>query len=128
VKFERITRRRGHSAVLKTLELALTLPLVAIKVNVVTIRDVNDAEVLDFVEMTKNMPISVRFIEFMPFTGQSGPILSGSLKILIYLGYEAINGTRARWLTHPKLLNAFGLDIRTSSVHLTSSMTLHDLG
>jgi cyclic pyranopterin phosphate synthase len=69
MKFERITRRRGHSAVLKTLDLALTLPLVAIKVNVVVIRDVNDAEVLDFVEMTKSMPISVRFIEFMPFTG-----------------------------------------------------------
>jgi cyclic pyranopterin phosphate synthase len=69
MKFERITRRRGHNAVLKTLDLALTLPLVAIKVNVVVIRDVNDAEVLDFVEMTKNMPISVRFIEFMPFTG-----------------------------------------------------------
>jgi len=69
MKFERITRRRGHNAVLKTLDLALTLPLVAIKVNVVVIRNVNDAEVLDFVEMTKSMPISVRFIEFMPFTG-----------------------------------------------------------
>ena len=69
MKFERITRRRGHNAVLKTLDLALTLPLLAIKVNVVVIRDVNDTEVLDFVELTKNMPISVRFIEFMPFTG-----------------------------------------------------------
>lgn len=69
MKFERVTRRRGHDSVLKTLDLALTLPLVAIKLNVVVIRDVNDAEVLDFVEMTRDMPISVRFIEFMPFTG-----------------------------------------------------------
>ncbi|KAF9531944.1 hypothetical protein CPB83DRAFT_848068 [Crepidotus variabilis] len=68
-KFELITRRRGHEAVLKTLDVALKLPLASIKVNVVVIKNLNDHEVLDFVEMTKNMPISVRFIEFMPFTG-----------------------------------------------------------
>ena len=33
------------------------------------IKGLNDMEVLDFVEMTKDRAISVRFIEFMPFTG-----------------------------------------------------------
>lgn len=69
-KFELITRRRGHDAVLKALDVALSLPLQSVKVNVVVINGLNDAEVLDFVEMTKHHPISVRFIEFMPFTGK----------------------------------------------------------
>lgn len=70
-KFELITRRRGHDAVLKALNTALSLPLASVKVNVVVIKGLNDSEVLDFVEMTKDQPISIRFIEFMPFTGTS---------------------------------------------------------
>lgn len=70
LKFEIIARRRGHDAVLKSLETALKLPLISVKVNMVVIRNLNDGEVLDFVNMTRDMPISVRFIEFMPFTGE----------------------------------------------------------
>lgn len=69
LKFELITRRRGHDAVLKSLNVALESNLAAVKINVVVIKDLNDLEILDFVEMTKDQPISVRFIEFMPFTG-----------------------------------------------------------
>lgn len=75
-KFELITRRRGHDAVLKALEIALASPLKSVKLNVVVIKDLNDSEVLEFVEMTKNEPLSVRFIEFMPFTGLSFTIHS----------------------------------------------------
>ena len=32
-------------------------------------RDFNDNELIDFVNLTKNRPIDVRFIEYMPFTG-----------------------------------------------------------
>ncbi|KAJ7786596.1 hypothetical protein B0H16DRAFT_1657840 [Mycena metata] len=67
-RFELMTRRRGLHAVLRTLDVALaSLPFV--KLNVVVVKGLNDSEVLDFVEMTKDRPISVRFIEFMPFTG-----------------------------------------------------------
>jgi len=69
-KFELITRRRGHDLVLKSLNTALRLPgLQSVKLNVVIVKGLNDSEVLDFVEMTKDRPISIRFIEFMPFTG-----------------------------------------------------------
>lgn len=65
-----MTKRRGLDAVLKTLNVALELPrLQTIKLNVVVVKGLNDPEVLDFVEMTKSNPISVRFIEFMPFNG-----------------------------------------------------------
>lgn len=69
-KFEFMTKRRGHEAVLKTLDSALSSKkLQAVKMNVVVVKGLNDGEVLDFVELTKDYPLSVRFIEFMPFTG-----------------------------------------------------------
>ncbi|KAJ6520100.1 hypothetical protein C8R45DRAFT_47911 [Mycena sanguinolenta] len=67
-RFELMTRRRGLHAVLRTLDVALaSLPYV--KLNVVVVKGLNDSEVLDFLAMTKDKPICVRFIEFMPFTG-----------------------------------------------------------
>lgn len=80
-KFELMTRRRGHATVLKVLEQAATLMhdstthipgLRSLKLNVVIINNVNDEEVLSFVELTKNLPISIRFIEYMPFDGECG--------------------------------------------------------
>lgn len=68
-KFEFITRRRGHDAVMKALSVALNSELESIKVNVVVIKGLNDMEVPDFVHLTKDNDLSVRFIEFMPFTG-----------------------------------------------------------
>ncbi|THH31959.1 hypothetical protein EUX98_g2215 [Antrodiella citrinella] len=69
-KFEIMTRRRGHDAVLKSIDTALASPeLRSVKLNVVVIKGLNDTEVLDFLELTKHQDLSVRFIEFMPFTG-----------------------------------------------------------
>jgi molybdenum cofactor biosynthesis enzyme MoaA len=64
-----MARRRGHGAVLKALDIALSSDLQSVKLNFVVIKDLNDAEVPDFVEMTREKDISIRFIEFMPFTG-----------------------------------------------------------
>ncbi|KAK0233800.1 hypothetical protein IW262DRAFT_1452360 [Armillaria fumosa] len=71
LKFELMTRRRGHEAVLKALDIALSSRLVSVKLNVVVVKGLNDSEVLDFIEMTKEQVLSVRFIEFMPFTGNA---------------------------------------------------------
>lgn len=40
-----------------------------VKVNAVVMKNVNHDEILDFVGWTKNEPVHVRFIEFMPFDG-----------------------------------------------------------
>ena len=74
-KFELITRRSGHGAVLKALDIALSSSLHSIKLNVVVIKGLNDSEIFDFVEMTRDKALSVRFIEFMPFTGKSSQVL-----------------------------------------------------
>ncbi|GMG39099.1 unnamed protein product [Ambrosiozyma monospora] len=68
-KFQMITRRNGLSAVLRSLETALKLGLPKVKLNVVVMSGVNEEEVLSFVKMTKDYPLEVRFIEYMPFGG-----------------------------------------------------------
>jgi cyclic pyranopterin phosphate synthase len=40
----------------------------SVKVNVVTMKGINDQEINQFVAWTKSSPLHVRFIEFMPFT------------------------------------------------------------
>ncbi len=42
-----------------------------VKVNMVVLRSVNFEEITDFIEWTKEKDIHVRFIEFMPFNGNS---------------------------------------------------------
>ena len=70
-KFEIMTRRPGHEAVLRSLDVALSSPVLqSVKLNVVIVKGLNDSEVFEFVKMTKDKHLSVRFIEFMPFTGK----------------------------------------------------------
>lgn len=66
VKFKENTRGGDLQKVLEGIEEAKRVGLVPIKINVVVMRDFNYDEVKDFIEMTKNEDISVRFIELMP--------------------------------------------------------------
>ncbi|XP_024378971.1 GTP 3',8-cyclase, mitochondrial isoform X1 [Physcomitrium patens] len=68
-KFELLTRRKGHNKVLQSIDTALGLGFSPVKVNTVVMRGLNDDEILDFVEITRDRDINVRFIEFMPFDG-----------------------------------------------------------
>jgi molybdenum cofactor biosynthesis protein A len=68
-KFELITRRKGHRAVLDGLAAAVELGIPSVKVNCVVTKGVNDDELADFCELTRRSPIDVRFIEYMPFDG-----------------------------------------------------------
>lgn len=52
--------------VLQGIDAALTAGLNPIKVNVVLLRGRNDGEVDDFIAFTRERPIDVRFIEYMP--------------------------------------------------------------
>jgi molybdenum cofactor biosynthesis enzyme MoaA len=68
--FELITRRKGFERVLESVHQALELGMPSVKINCVVIRGINDREVSNFVAMTKDLPIIVRFIEYMPFDGK----------------------------------------------------------
>lgn len=47
----------------------MTCCIVTMQVNVVVMRGINDDEIGDFVELTRERAINVRFIEYMPFDG-----------------------------------------------------------
>jgi cyclic pyranopterin phosphate synthase len=66
-RFSRCTRRNGLEKVLAGLEEVLALGFPSVKVNVVAMRGFNDDEMSAFVELTRMAPITVRFIELMPF-------------------------------------------------------------
>ena len=70
-RFEQMTRRpaKGLSRVLGVIDRALEQSMEKLKVNFVVMKGVNEDEVLDFVELTKDKPLNVRFIEWMPFQG-----------------------------------------------------------
>jgi molybdenum cofactor biosynthesis protein A len=67
-KFNQITRRNYFEKVIENLDL-LELNGFQVKLNVVVIKGFNDNEIIDFIEMTKDRNIQIRFIEFMPFDG-----------------------------------------------------------
>ncbi len=66
-KFVKITRREGLDKVLTGLRTVLDLSFPSVKLNVVFMRDFNHTEIGDFVELTREAPLTVRFIELMPF-------------------------------------------------------------
>ncbi|MEX0821309.1 MAG: GTP 3',8-cyclase MoaA [Rhodothermales bacterium] len=68
-RFEAITRRKGFEQVLKAIDMAVDYGYDPVKVNCVVVRGVNDDEVGRFVDLTRDRPIQVRFIEYMPFQG-----------------------------------------------------------
>ena len=67
-KFQMMTKRDQYQKVLDNIRL-LSVENIHIKVNVVMMKGVNDSEINDFVAMTKDLPVHIRFIEFMPFSG-----------------------------------------------------------
>lgn len=63
-----ISRRSFFTKIMENIDLAISQGF-EVKINVVLIRDVNNDEIIDFIEWGKDKPISLRFIEFMPFDG-----------------------------------------------------------
>jgi cyclic pyranopterin phosphate synthase len=70
-RFRRLTLRDNLTDVLGGIEAALDSGYTNLKINAVVMRGVNDDELLDFVAFTAERPVTVRFIEFMPFAGNA---------------------------------------------------------
>lgn len=66
-RFQEITRRSGFQKTLDNFE--LLHEDFDLKINVVLMKGTNEDEIVDFVNLTENFDVSVRFIEFMPFDG-----------------------------------------------------------
>ncbi|MES2649156.1 MAG: GTP 3',8-cyclase MoaA [Bacteroidota bacterium] len=69
-KFEMITKRKQFDRVWQNIELMLANNM-HVKLNVVVMKGINDSEITNFIALTKDLPLHVRFIEFMPFDGNN---------------------------------------------------------
>jgi len=67
-RFLKITQRNFFHRVMSNIHL-LMHNNIRVKVNVVVMKNFNDDELVDFVRWTRDYPLDVRFIEFMPFQG-----------------------------------------------------------
>lgn len=65
-KYAQMTRGGDLQAVFEAIEETKSLGMSPIKINVVLMKDFNDDEIEDFVNLTRLEPIEVRFIELMP--------------------------------------------------------------
>jgi cyclic pyranopterin phosphate synthase len=65
-RFRQITRTGELETVLRGLHRTIDAGFTGTKINCVTMRGTNDDEFADFARLTRTLPITVRFIEFMP--------------------------------------------------------------
>jgi cyclic pyranopterin phosphate synthase len=67
-RYQQITGHNRLQKVLDGIDVALAVGIKSVKINMVVMRGINDDEVSNFVQLTKNKPLQVRFLEFMPTT------------------------------------------------------------
>ena len=67
-RFRLITRRHGFETVMQNIRQLVDRDF-RVKLNMVVMRGVNDDEIAAFAELARTRPLSVRYIEFMPFDG-----------------------------------------------------------
>jgi cyclic pyranopterin phosphate synthase len=65
-RFYQITRKDDYERVWRGIEEALRVGLSPIKINMVAIRGLNDDEIESFARLTLRLPLTVRYIEYMP--------------------------------------------------------------
>ncbi|HEY6955373.1 MAG TPA: GTP 3',8-cyclase MoaA, partial [Flavisolibacter sp.] len=92
-KFQVMTRRDRYDRVWSNIHAAIDEGI-HVKVNVVLIKGVNDGEINKFIKWTSGTPVHVRFIEFMPFSGNqwdSGKVVTfGEIIDIIEREYSVI--------------------------------------
>jgi len=65
-RFCRITRRDDYERVWEGIEEAIRVGLSPIKINMVAIQGINDDEIESFARLTLRLPLTIRYIEYMP--------------------------------------------------------------
>ena len=87
-----INKRDYFDRIMSNIHEAIDLNL-NIKLNIVLIKGVNDEEIPDFIEFTRNKNIAVKFIEFMPFKGNHWDWSKGISRDHILQAVESRFGT-----------------------------------
>ncbi|KAL9175698.1 hypothetical protein ABFS82_02G128400 [Erythranthe guttata] len=122
-KFEFMSRRKGHDRVMKAIDAAIELGYNPVKVNCVVMRGFNDDEICDFVELTREKPINIRFIEFMPFDGNVWKVkklvpYSEMMDIVVRLNnLQDLKGLRMIPQRQLRILGSMGIAVQFLSLH-----------
>ncbi|MFC2092600.1 GTP 3',8-cyclase MoaA [Bacteroidota bacterium] len=67
-KFKQITGKDIIKSVIHSIDIAEECKFDELKINVVLIKGLNDGEIFDFVDFVRDREITLRFIEYMPFS------------------------------------------------------------
>lgn len=65
-KFKSVTRGGDLNKVLKGIQKCISIGLTPVKINTVLMKGINDDEISDFINLTRELPVEIRFIELMP--------------------------------------------------------------
>ncbi len=112
-KYQYITRKGQIDNALQAVQKALELNMDPVKINVVVIKGFNDDEILDFARLAYDLPVHVRFIEFMPigdldFHTQDKVLSIDSVKQIIAQEYQLLPGENVRGYGPAKYLQPQG--------------------
>lgn len=122
-RFQQITLRDEFTRVMAGIDAAQAADFSPIKLNVVVMKGRNDDEILDFVDFVKDRGINVRFIEYMPFKGntwsEDSVLSSREMKELIEQKFvlEPLEKTE------DNVAKDFAISGHTGKVSFISSMT-----
>ena len=127
-QFQIMTRRNGFEAVKRSidriLEMNKTGAGIKLKINCVVMRGLNDSQIIPFVEMGRENPIEVRFIEYMPFDGnkwnQSKMVSYQEMLAIIRGQYPSIEKAPDHWNDTSKTYRIPGFEGRVGFI---TSMT-----
>lgn len=90
-KLNKITRRNYFNNIISNIRLLIKENF-HVKLNAVIMRGVNDDEIIDFIEFTKENNVHFRFIEFMPFNGNKWDSTKGlsykEMMAIVNAGYN----------------------------------------
>ncbi len=124
-KFQFITGKDNFHSVFRAIHKALDLGFHPLKINVVVMKNINDNEVIDFVDFVKDTPMNVRFIEFMPFGNNhwnyDSFISWNEIKNRIESKYQLLELPSGR----NNVAKDFGIEGHTGKVSFISSISNH---
>lgn len=111
-KYRAITKHGNLQDVLDSIKLIMQTKMKPLKINTVLMKGFNDDEVIDFINLTKDNEITVRFIELMPIGNSSinwkDNYLSGDDIINKVPDLIRVLGKKSETATYYQLPNALG--------------------
>jgi cyclic pyranopterin phosphate synthase len=105
-RFKKITYRDEFNSVLDTFHRLIENDI-PVKINAVVMEDKNIEDVLPLVELTKQYPVSVRFIEEMPFNGEGSHYAKLSWTYKKILEHIQLHYTNLQKITDPENSTAY---------------------